>query len=123
MPGLSSTQKKLQLARMSYRDYLLQVAKVDEQAYWFYLAMGLGVFCVGADALPALFAWQMGEAGGFNGLKLDPSPDGLLANLPGGQHGRQKESEESVHFPDGNATLARLLVKWLIPNAVAGASQ
>jgi spermidine dehydrogenase len=123
MPGLSSTEKKLQLARMSYRDYLFKVAKVDEQAYWFYMAMGRGVFCVGADALPALFAWQMGEGGGFDGLKLDPSPDGLLANLPGGQHGRQKESEESVHFPDGNATLARLLVKWLIPNAVAGASQ
>jgi len=124
MPGLSSAQKKERLARMSYRDYLINVAKVDEQAYWFYMATGRGVFCVGADATPALFAWQMTEgAGGFAGLKLDPSPDGLLSDLPGGQHGRQRESDESVHFPDGNATLARLLVRWLNPRAVPGSTQ
>jgi spermidine dehydrogenase len=43
--------------------------------------------------------------------------------LPGGQHGRQKESEQSVHFPDGNATLARLLVRSLIPGSIAGKTQ
>jgi spermidine dehydrogenase len=124
MPGLSSAQKKERLAHISYRDYLLNVAKVDQQAYWFYMASGRGVFCVGADALPALFAWQMGGGtGGFAGLKLDPSPEGLLADLPGGQHGRQIESEESVHFPDGNATLARLLVRWLVPDAIPGSTQ
>lgn len=124
LPGLTSSQKKEQLARMSYRDYLLQVAKVDEQVYWFFMAAGRDVFCVGADALPALFAWQMfGGAGGFAGLKLDPSPPGLLANLPGGQHGRQVEAGEFVHFPDGNATLARLLVRWLIPDALPGTQQ
>jgi spermidine dehydrogenase len=122
MPGLSSSQKKDRLAHISFRDYLLNVAKVDKQAYWFYMASGRGVFCVGGDAMPALFAWQMGE-GGFAGLKLDPSPQGLLADLPGGQHGRQIESEESVHFPDGNATLARLLVRWLIPDAIPGVTQ
>lgn len=124
LAGLSVVQKKEKLAHISYRDYLLEVAKVDPQAYWFYRSLGSGVFCVGADALPALFAWQMGEgAGGFAGLKLDPSPQGLLADLPGGQHGRQVESGESVHFPDGNATLARLLVRRLIPAAVPGSTQ
>jgi spermidine dehydrogenase len=124
MPGLSSAQKKERLARISYRDFLLNVAKVDKQAYWFYMASGRGVFCAGADALPALFAWQMGGGiGGFAGLNLDPSPQGLLADLPGGQHGRQIEGEEAVHFPDGNATLARLLVRWLIPDAVPGSTQ
>jgi hypothetical protein len=59
MPGLSSEQKKDRLARISYRDYLLNVAKVDEQAYWFYMATGRGVFCVGGDALPALFSMVM----------------------------------------------------------------
>ena len=60
---------------------------------------------------------------GFDGLELDPSPDGLLADLPGGQHGRQKPGDESIHFPDGNATLARLLVRWLIPDALPGKTQ
>ena len=38
---------------------------------------------------PALFGWEMGVPG-FAGLKLEPTPDGVLADLPGGHHGRQK---------------------------------
>lgn len=125
LAGRTDAQKKEYLARISYKDYLLNVAKVDEQAYWFFSGMGRGVFCVGADALPALFAWQMsgGRGAGFGGLKLEPSAKGLLADLPGGQHGRQLEGYESVHFPDGNATLARLLVRKLIPAAIPGNTQ
>ena len=88
------------------------------------MATGRGVFCVGADAIPALFGWEMGVPG-FAGLKLEPTPDGVLADLPGGQHGRQKAEGGggSIHFPDGNATVARLLVRWLIPDAVPGTTQ
>jgi spermidine dehydrogenase len=119
MPGLSSAEKKLRLAKMSYNDYLLQVVKVDKQVIWFFQNVPAGVFAVGTDATPALFCWEMGLPG-FRGLKLDPTPDGVLADLPGGQHGRQKESGEAVHFPDGNATITRLLVRSLIPDAVPG---
>lgn len=124
MPGLSSSDKKERLARMSYEDYLLNVAKVDKQVLWFFMTLGRGNFCVGADATPALFAWDMGGAG-FAGLKLDATPEGVLADLPGGHHGRQKAAGGggSIHFPDGNATVARLLVRWLIPEAVPGKTQ
>jgi spermidine dehydrogenase len=120
MPGLSSPEKKLRLAKMSYQDFLLNVAKVDQQAFWFFQHFGEGNFCVGADATPALFGWEMGQPG-FSGMKLDPTPEGVLADLPGPQHGRQKAGGGgSVHFPDGNATLARLMVRWLIPEALPG---
>jgi spermidine dehydrogenase len=120
LPGMSSAEKKLRLAKMSYQAYLLDVAKVDPQVLWFFRHFGEDVFCVGADATPALFAWQMGQPG-FSGLHLDPTPDGVLSELPGVQHGRQKEGGgAAVHFPDGNATVARLLVRWLIPEAVPG---
>jgi spermidine dehydrogenase len=124
MPGLTSTEKKDRLARMSLEHYLLEVAKVDKQCLWFFMATGRGVFCVGADAIPALFGWEMGVPG-FAGLKLEPTPDGVLADLPGGHHGRQKAEGGggSIHFPDGNATVARLLVRWLIPEAVPGSTQ
>ena len=124
MPGLSSAEKKSRLATMSLEYYLLDVAKVDKQCLWFYMATGRGVFCVGADAIPALFGWEMGVPG-FAGLKLEPTPDGVLADLPGGHHGRQKAEGGggSIHFPDGNATVARLLVRWLIPDAVPGRTQ
>jgi len=120
LAGMSSADKKVRLAKMSYQDYLLNVAKVDPQVLWFFRHFAEDVFCVGADATPALFAWQMGQPG-FSGLQLNPTPDGVLAELPGVQHGRQKEGGgAAVHFPDGNATVARLLVRWLIPEAVPG---
>ena len=120
LPGMSSADKKVRLAKMSYQDFLLNAAKVDPQVLWFFRHFAEDVFCVGADATPALFAWQMGQPG-FWGLELDPTPDGVLAELPGVQHGRQKEGGgAAVHFPDGNATIARLLVRWLIPEAVPG---
>jgi spermidine dehydrogenase len=124
MPGLSSADKKERLARISLEDYLLNIAKVDKQCLWFFITTGRGNFCVGADAIPALFGWEMGVPG-FAGLKLEPTPDGVLADLPGGHHGRQKAAGGggSIHFPDGNATLARLLVRWLIPAAVPGHTQ
>jgi spermidine dehydrogenase len=120
MPGLSSAEKQLKLAKMSYTDYLLNVAKVDQQCLWFVQHTGEGNFCIGADAIPALFAVQGYNSPGFSGLKLDPMPNGLLEDLPGGQHGRQVPGRLSVHFPDGNATVARLLVRWLIPEALPG---
>jgi spermidine dehydrogenase len=120
LAGVSSSDKKYRLAKMSYQDFLLNVAKVDPQVLWFFRHFGEDVFCVGADATPALFAWQMDQPG-FSGLQLDATPEGVLAELPGVQHGRQKEGGgAAVHFPDGNATVARLLVRWLIPDAVPG---
>ena len=113
LPALSSAEKKARLAKMSYTDFMLNVVKVDPQVMWFFQGAGNGSFAVGADALPALFAWQT-EQPGFSGMNLEPTPDGVLADLPGGG---------SVHFPDGNATLTRLLVRSLIPTAVPGTTQ
>src|SRR5262249_50462202 len=122
-PGLSSAEKKVRLAKISYQDFLLNIVKVDKQVVWFFRNQGAGNFCVGVDCFPALFAWQEGLPG-FSGMDLEASPNGLLADLPGGHHGRQigPGGGPTVHFPDGNATIARLLVRWLIPDAVPGTS-
>src|SRR5262249_33119667 len=82
LAGLSSAEKKLRLAKRSYKDFLLNVAKADPQVYWFFQHFGEGNFCVGGDATPALFGWQMGQPG-FAGLKLEATPDGVLAELAG----------------------------------------
>jgi spermidine dehydrogenase len=121
LPGLSSAEQKVRLAKMSYERFLLDLVKVDKQVVWFFHNQGAGNFCVGVDAYPALFAWQDGLPG-FSGMHLEPSPNGLLADLPGGHHGRQigPGGGPTVHFPDGNATIARLLIRWLIPDAVPG---
>jgi len=123
MSGQTSAEKKLKLAKMSYQDFLLNVAKVDKQVAWFFQHYGEGNFCVGADATPAFFAWTQGQPG-FSGLGLETPPSGVLEQLPGTQHGRQVEGGgPAVHFPDGNATVARLLVRWMIPDALPGKTQ
>ena len=123
MSGQTSAEKKLKLAKISYQDFLLNVAKVDKQVVWFFQHYGEGNFCVGADSTPAFFAWTQGQPG-FSGLGLEPSPSGVLEQLPGTQHGRQVEGGgPAVHFPDGNATVARLLVRWMIPDALPGKTQ
>ena len=122
LPGLTSGEKKARLARMSYTDFMLDLVKVDPDVMWFYRGTGQGSFVVGADALPALFAWEMGRPG-FAGMGLEPTPNGVLADLPGGHHGRQRPGGGAVHFPDGNATIARLLIRWLNPDAVPGSTQ
>lgn len=127
LPGLTSDEKKQRLMRMSYLEFLLQVAKVHPDAAWFYQTRTHGLFCLGIDAVPAYFCWNMGYPG-FQGMKLEPTPPDVLAGEPGGQHGRENQERanrggRAVHFPDGNATIARLLVRALIPDAVPGRTQ
>jgi len=46
LAGASEAHKKLQLARMSYRDYLLKIAKVDPSLLWFFARATEGWYCV-----------------------------------------------------------------------------
>ncbi len=105
LAGLGPAEKRARLAKMSYRDYLSQVARVPEDALPFFSAM---VFrnAMHMDTAPALHAAERG-APGFEGLALDLEPP-------------WQESSYHFHFPDGNATVARLLVNRLIPAALPG---
>ncbi len=126
LPGLSSEEKKKKLAHLSYRDYLLEIAKADAGVVCFLNSRPMGLFCTGIDAVPALYAWEM-EFPGFSGLGLEPTPPERLLAEPGGAHGRENGAradagDPDMYFPDGNATIARLLVRSLLPKAVPGRS-
>ncbi|MCH8136905.1 MAG: hypothetical protein IIB77_13080 [Proteobacteria bacterium] len=122
MPGLSDAEKKDRLARISYRDFLLDIAKVHPDVIPFFDDGPKGSFCVGIDGHPALYAWAQ-DYPGFQGMNLEPLPKvGPLSHIGGGQHGRESEWNhgDDLFFPDGNATLARLLVRAMIPDALPG---
>ncbi len=126
LPGLSSDAKKKKLAHVSYRDYLIEMAKADPGVVPFLNSRPMGLFCTGIDAVPALYAWEM-EFPGFSGLGLEPTPPERLLGEPGGAHGRENAAradggDPDMYFPDGNATIARLLVRALLPKAVPGGS-
>ncbi len=116
LPGLSSTEKKDRLSRMSYRDFLLKVAKVHPLAAAFYQSHTQGEWGVGIDAVSALDAWGFGLPG-FKGLNLAPGAAPRMSFTPAGY---VEGGSYVFHFPDGNASIARLLVRSLVPGAVPG---
>jgi len=100
---------------------------VHPDAVWFYQTRSDGLFLMHIDALPAYYAWNMNYPG-FQGMHLEPTPPEVLVNEPGGQHGRENQARanaagRAIHFPDGNATIARLLVRSLVPGTIPGATQ
>jgi len=116
LSGLSSSEKKDRLSRMSYKDFLLNIAKVDPGVIPYYQTRTQGEWGVGIDAEPALDCWGQ-RMPGFQGLNLDP---GVISNMSYTAAGYAVGRSYSFHFPDGNASIARLLVRKLIPEAVPG---
>ncbi|MBU3077933.1 NAD(P)-binding protein [Sphingomonas quercus] len=117
MPGLTSDQKKDRLSRISYADYLIKVAKADPAVLPYYQHRSLGLWGVGIDGVSALDLWGTG-ASGFEGLDLAKGAIERMGFTPKGYAATGGSYE--LHFPDGNATVARLLVRALIPDALPG---
>jgi spermidine dehydrogenase len=105
LAGMSVKEKIARLAKISWQDFLLNHAKVSPDAIPFFMGQG-GRNNKRVDTTPALEAARRGSVG-FNGLGLK-----FDAGF--------RESSYTFHFPDGNASLARLLVNRLIPAAVPG---
>jgi spermidine dehydrogenase len=118
LPGLTSDQKKARLARMSYAAFLSDVVKVNAEVVKLYQTIPQPLFGVGIDAVAAQDAWGMGLPG-FDGMELDPGPGkGMNRDaIP-----NDEAEKYFFHFPDGNASIARLLVRRLIPEAIPGKS-
>ncbi len=117
-PGLSSAEKKARLSGMSYRDFLSDVVKADPAALALYQARSHGEWGVGADAVSALDVWAF-DFPGFRGLHLDA---GSAPHMGYTAAGYADGGSYTFHFPDGNASIARLLVRNLVPNSLPGTS-
>jgi len=119
LPGMSSAEKKTILANTSYRDFLLHIAKADPGVIPFYQARTHGEWGVGIDAVSALDVWAF-KFPGFQGLELEPGSAPHAGYTASGY--AETGGSYEFHFPDGNASIARLLVRDVIPDAVPGTS-
>ena len=117
-PGLTSEEKKARLARISYAKYLTDIVGVHPDVVKLCQALPHPLFGLGIDAVAAQDAWGLALPG-FAGLHLEPTPGkGMNRDAI-----RNDEAEKYFfHFPDGNASIARLLVRRLIPQAIPGTS-
>ncbi|MBV9761120.1 MAG: NAD(P)/FAD-dependent oxidoreductase [Acidobacteriaceae bacterium] len=118
LPGLASDQKKARMARVSYAAFLTGPMGAHPDVVKYFQARPYSLFGLGIDAVSAQDAWGLGFPG-FDGMDLDPAPG------PGQNRDaiRTEEGERYFyHFPDGNSSIARLLVRELIPDAVPGSN-
>jgi spermidine dehydrogenase len=107
LAGRSIDEKLKVLKTTSYRDYLIRHCGCSEEVANCFQGRTLDFFGLGCDAVAAADVRDFGYPG-FAGLGL---PD--IAN--------PERSEPYIyHFPDGNASLARLLVRSLLPEVAAG---
>ncbi|MFN8060332.1 MAG: NAD(P)-binding protein [Vicinamibacterales bacterium] len=107
--GLDAEEKARRLGKTSYRDYLLQVVKTDPGVVTYFARRSHDYFARGIDTITALSCWQNGYPG-FQGLGLTKPPS------------RREQEPYIFHFPDGNASVARLLVRQMVPAVAPGST-
>ncbi len=109
LPGLSLDQKMEILRKTSYYDFLKNYVKVDQQVLEMFRRWGMSKWCVGIEEIPATLV-QSYDAG-MAGLEYTLRRVGSSGHEP-----------YIFHFPDGNASVARLIVRAMLPDAVPGSS-
>ncbi|MEP0203367.1 MAG: NAD(P)-binding protein [Halioglobus sp.] len=109
LPGVETAKKFEILDKTGYATYLRDYCKVDEQVIDIYQHWGMSFWCVDMEEVPTT-AVQYYDGG-----------------IPGLDHTLPIREGRGVdpyifHFPDGNASIARLLVRRLIPEAIPGST-
>jgi len=108
LAGLSVEEKRRKLTKTSYKDYLLQYVKVHPDVIKVFQTAPHGLYGVGIDAVAAIDCLEM-EYPGFKGIQLASHEDS------------PEQAEPYIfHFPDGNSSVARLLVRSLVPGTAPG---
>jgi len=113
LQGKSTAQKIALLKTVNYADFLTKHCGALPESLPFFQKYSHDLFAVGIEAISAYACYENPDDygsfayAGFDGLGL---------------HEPEKEEPYIFHFPDGNATVARLLVRELIPGSIPGNS-
>ncbi len=110
LPGKTAEEKADHLAATSYRNFLLKDVGLSEGAVKYFQSRTNDFMALSIDAVAAADAYSVGFPG-FAGMNLAPISEEAAAEM---------EEPYIYHFPDGNASVARLLVRSLIPGVAPG---
>ena len=111
LAGLSRAEKRKRLAKISYADFLTKICKAPAEVLPFFQTYTHDLFAVGIEAVSALSCYESPDDydattySGFDGMSLGEIPE---------------EEPYIFHFPDGNGSIARLLVRSMIPGSIPG---
>jgi len=120
LPDLDKAAKIARLNAISFADFLKDIAKVDDQVIAYFETCTSGGYGVGIDAISA-YSVILSGAREPNVIFFNGPTDALgigmdlLSNEPG-------FGKYIYHFPDGNASIARLLVRNLVRGVAPGDS-
>lgn len=109
LPDLTFDEKYALLRKTSYEDFLRNHARAPEEVINIYKRWGMSFWCVGIDEIPATLIQN-----------YDGGMPGVTHTLP--RTGSRNDDPYIFHFPDGNASIARLMVRNLIPDAMPGST-
>ncbi len=113
LAGLSREEKRARLAKISYAGFLTEICHADPAVLPFFQTYTHDLFAVGIEAISALGCYKNPDDygayqyAGFDGMDL-------------GRPRKRNGDPYIFHFPDGNASIARLLVRSLIPGSIPG---
>ncbi|MCU1730287.1 MULTISPECIES: NAD(P)/FAD-dependent oxidoreductase [unclassified Pseudomonas] len=110
LAGKTKEEKTTHLERTSYRDFLLKDVGLSPTAVAYFQGRTNDFMALSIDAVAAADAYNVGFPG-FAAMQLDPISEEARAEM---------EEPYIYHFPDGNASVARLLVRSLIPQVAPG---
>jgi spermidine dehydrogenase len=119
MPGMTRAEKLQRMSEITYAQFLIDYVKADPQLVDYFQTSTSGYFGAGIDAVTALDArgnWNPG----FDGMDL--GDEVFPAHSPSGRLAFTDPDPYIHHFPDGNAGIARHLVRALIPEALPGST-
>ncbi len=117
--GKTRAEKLALLSDTTYEAFLLNILGMHPQVAAYFQDTTKAYFGAGADAVSCLDARAIGNPG-FDALDLG---DGIWATLsPSGRLNQKNPDPYIHHFPDGNASVARALIRSLIPEALPGRS-
>jgi len=111
LAGKSTAEKIALLKRISVKEFLEKYVRVHPDVLKYYQQRPHGLFGVGIDAVAALSGLWFLPEGVASGLALSGEMFEEMGNEP-----------YIYHFPDGNASIARLLVRSLVPACASGST-
>ncbi|WP_055049622.1 NAD(P)-binding protein [Devosia sp. A16] len=119
LAGKTREEKLKQLSETTYADFLTEICGYDPQLVTYFKESTAAYFGIGIEGTTALDAWGNWNPG-FGGMDLGERPYKTMS--PSGRLALTDPDPYIYHFPDGNAGVARALVRKLIPAALAGSS-
>ena len=117
-PGLSDSEAKDVLTKLTYRDYLREHADLHPQALEYLQRLTDDEWGYGIDAVGAIDAWADGYPG-FDGLGLSYA-NPYYTNAPTESKVWDYSDRYIYHFPEGNAGVSKSIIRRLIPDALPG---